>query len=130
MQDEFLDKELQHQAADYVWFANQEILYETKKANLETEINALKGTLWADIVSQNSKLRVKDIEAQVEADPSMIDLRKRYASIDHAHRQWTTIRKAFEMKARMIQSKVGLERSKIDRQMEQNRGFRAAQKSD
>lgn len=124
VKEEYIDKELQHQAADFIFFSNQEVLYETKLRNLENEITTLKGSLWKVIIKENPSFRVKDIEVSIEADQDMSDLRQKHSEVDHTHRQWVVIRKAFEMKARMIQSFVGLKRSRIERQIEQNRGYR------
>jgi hypothetical protein len=116
-----IQKDLQHQAADFVFFATKEVLFETKLMTIRSDMNALRSSLWSGIVEGHPKLRIRDIEAKVESDQTLIDLRKQEIELDHAYRIMVNIRKAFDMKSRMIQSSIGLMRSSIDKQIESNR---------
>lgn len=121
-----LGRDLQHQAPMAGWVGEYENTAQTHKENLEQELNERSSDLWEMIVARpvpegQKAPTVKAIENEIERDPEIRRLRRDLITANHAYRQFCNIRKAIDAKGRMIQSFVGLERSKIEIELQSSR---------
>lgn len=119
-----LGLDMQDQAAIYGWISSAWIVAKTDVANLEQEIREREASLWGVLRSRREegiKLTVKDMEQEVESDPVIQQLKRKLIEANSSMDALRVVRDALDQRASMIQSLVGLERSKMDLQLQADR---------
>lgn len=121
-----LGSEMQKQAAYYGWVAAAWAAAETEVENLEQQIKERQSYLWGLLRQQKEegkKLTVADMENEVQDDPEVQELQRELVTAEYSARTLKVLRDALDQKSRLIQSFVGLERSKIDQQLQESRAL-------
>jgi len=119
-----LGPEMQQQAAYYGWVASAWVAATAEVDNLKQEIEERESYLWGLLRQQKEegkKLTVADIENEVKSDPEVQQMKRELVKAEYNATTLRVLRDALDQKSRLIQSFVGLERSKIEQQLQESR---------
>lgn len=119
-----LGLDMQDQAAIYGWVSSAWVSAKAEVANLEQSIKVHEASLWGMLRARREdgiKMTVKDMEQEVASDPNLQNMQQDLIAATAAMDSLRVIRDALDQRASMIQSMVGLERSKIELQLQADR---------
>lgn len=131
--DENLDDALDRQASDLVYFASWEAAAKKSLAQLEQEIAEREAEIYTDLKKRKEagekSLTNPVMEQMVEKDEEIQRLKRERIDVEHQLNQFQLLRRAKQEQGKMIQSKVGLSRSKIEESIEMSRSANALNRS-
>lgn len=119
-----LSVDMKDQAAIYGWVSAAWAAVKTDVANAEQEIRERESLLWGRLRAQKEqgvKMTVDDMKQQVAADPGLQKLQHKLIGATSNMDTLRVVRDALDQRASMIQSMVGLERSKMELQLQASR---------